>query len=213
MPNGHPLYIYQIIIGDLLRSINIDIRQYAFDKKLVPREKWSHVISHFPVKNSAPQVLKVLEDIFKGPFDFEQVKPISELVLTVFVPKVDYVIHVESIFSEEPVMVGSELHLIFKIKISRPDPLEKMATVKDSNNGNTQFTYEILTDQNWVLSGKKKCRFTKDMDFQVTAIPIQTGRLKPPKLDITTRDTVKMEIDYQISHEFISVVSYGAVLL
>jgi hypothetical protein len=211
VPTGHPLHKYRVIIGDILRGITFDIQKYAFEKTLEPLATFDQAMLQFPVKKDTPQVLKLLEDIFKGPFDSDQPAPTSELILTVSVPKVDYVIQVESTFTEEPVAVGAAVPLTFKIKTGKSK--SPVPTKNTSKEEKVYFTYEVFTDQNWVLSGKKKSRFDYDVEFQVTAIPLQTGRLKPPKLDITTTNSIKMEVDYRASHDFISIVSHAAVSL
>lgn len=185
----------------------MDIQKYALEKELVPLTELQEIAQRFPIVKDREKVLAFLQQLLKGPFDFNKPMPACELVLTVPVPRVNCVVQVETLFPDEPVVVGTSVPLTFRIHKST-----KWAT-KDIDKKDIDFTYEVSTNQSWILSGKKKSTFTQDIEFKVFAIPLQTGKLRPPKLDLSTVSSIKMEIGYRYSHDFISVVSHAAVFL
>lgn len=81
-------------------------------------------------------------------------------------------------------------------------------------NSQSRFMYDILANEAWAVSGKKKAYFDlkgKDgKDLTLTLIPLKTGKLELPKVIIqkheSVPESVAMEINYRNEYQSALIV-------
>lgn len=134
-----------------------------------------------------------------------------ELIIPVSIPQVHVVHTVEmKLPQEDHFVVGKSIPIsIFIQSYTDWAPMGDDTLTLDS-----RFIYDIAANESWAVSGKKKAYFDlrekQNGDITLTLIPLRTGKLELPRINIqpheSVPESVTMEINYRNEYQSALVV-------
>lgn len=208
----HDLSRYTNLVRTLAASLQYDTYSYALkgrfrilasSAKAVPKTS----IFDYVAPNDRTNLLALLSQLVEEEFTEKPLATPKQLIIPVPLPDV-YVVHqVEMSLPEaDHFVIGDTISA--KIKITTK---ETWATKGLDYDLPSSYVYEVVSSENWAFSGKRKNTFNcnDDNEFGVSLVPLRTGKIPLPKIDIYAagrQNQPKMEIDYRNAGETALVV-------
>lgn len=242
---------YTLLVKKALKSIPINLLKYLQTGKVdLSPDAWpalklanslnclsyqnkEELISY--LKDNIDNVLKKQPrfEVEDNPSIFEDVT--RDLLIPVLIPQVHIVHTVELVLpNEDHFVVGKSVEATISISSYQNwVPPQDKGVICDKSNG-VKFSYDIPVSDNWAFSGKKRSFFSlgrlegEKQDFKLTLIPLRTGKLLLPRIEVQAQDLppvlknpqaapteetnralsmpFSMEINYRNDHQYAVVV-------
>ncbi|CCJ30754.1 unnamed protein product [Pneumocystis jirovecii] len=224
LSNFHKYYLYIIHIFKKFQLSKINYDDYGLKQTIFSNDHinyWEEELALIET-NDRMKIIKILQKIM---LELENISidkklsncPQRKIRIPIKIPfihvlhSVDFIIKSNTntnndIYSIPKITVGEPLHAEIRIQQILECELEKNLLE------NSEFFYEIYIDNNiWLFSGHKKARFFIKNNclqiFPITLIPLKSGHLMLPTVNITTAATsICFEVDYNYSIKNILVL-------
>lgn len=228
-----PYEKYGLIIESLLYGVDFDSVRYSFSGFVTLPENLVTTLENSDLlKNIPADITKAMFDYLKSnlPPDTSSIKltekdlaPITRtLIIPVSIPQVHIVHTVElHLPTEDHFVVGKAISVTVEIR-----SCDSWAPL-DTDKSPKTFLYDIFAPADiWAISGKKRAQFTHTSSdgkistsvFKISLIPLKTGKLYLPKIDIQKHQSVAediiIETDYKNLYQSALVVpEFGRLTL
>lgn len=208
---------YKLLVEPLIKWLPIDVKSYALEGVLRVPDEVIHQVEEtryldYIRPNDRKTIVRILSDCLRKEYDddvsdFDSIS--HELRIPVPIPTVDMVHEVELLFPEsDQFVIGRTISVT--VKINSTNVWSGIKGAPDDQK--TQFMYDIIPNDSWTLSGKKRGSFdstTQAHEFSVSLIPLRTGKLSLPRVEIYVRggnSNLKMEVDHKNGGETALVI-------
>ncbi|CAN6675157.1 trafficking protein particle complex II-specific subunit 130 [Trichomonascus vanleenenianus] len=204
------LKAFEYIIKPIVKSIPVDLRSAALERKIIPNVneletilKTSNALDNIPVSNQK-RIIEIIRALTMEPFDMPTITSLQdayedithELEIPVSIPRVDIVHGIELCLPKTShYVIGQTLPVTMIID-------SDMRWSSTQTGEEHWFAYDLLIQQDtWAMTGKKRAKFsvTKESgrtEIEFALIPLRTGKLNLPQVEISTTDTeIKIEIE------------------
>ncbi|KAG5440168.1 hypothetical protein PCANB_001737 [Pneumocystis canis] len=215
-------YIIEVFKKFQQSKINYDdyaSKQVIFSKDY--RDYWEDEL----ILIEANDRIKIIEIIQKIMHSLENISidkellncPRKKIKIPIKIPLI-HVLHSVDFIVKSHTNTNSDIYSVLKITVGEPlhaeIRIQQILGCKIDKDllENSEFFYEIHIDNNiWLFSGYKKAAFfIKDnclQTFPITLIPLKSGHLMLPTIDITTTETsIHFEVDYNYNMKHILVL-------
>lgn len=206
-----------MLVEPLIKWLPINVKFYALEGVLrIPNDVIHQVEETKYLDYIRPSdrkaIVRILSDCLRKEYDddisdFDAIS--HELRIPVPIPTVDMVHEVELLFPEsDHFVIGRTIPVTMKINST-----DVWSGLKENpDDKNTHFMYDIIPNDSWTLSGKKRGSFdttTPTHEFKISLVPLRTGKLSIPRVEIYVRggdSSLKMEVDHKNGGENALVV-------
>ncbi|KAG4304579.1 hypothetical protein PORY_001972 [Pneumocystis oryctolagi] len=222
--NFHKYYLYIVQIFKKFQQLKINYNDYGLKQTIFSKDHLNYWEEELALIKTSDRT-KLIEILQKIMLEFENISISKELLncpqkrirVPIKIPiihvlhSVDFVVKSDvnandSVYSVSKITVGEHLHAEIRIQQILGCETDKNLLEK------SEFFYEIHIDSNiWLFSGHKKASFfVKDgylKVFPIILIPLKSGHLMLPTIDITTTETsIHFEVDYNYNMKHILVL-------
>lgn len=215
---------YSLLVKKALHVLPINLVSYLqTGKVLLSKESWyklrtaeslgllNHLQREELIEYLSSNVNHYLQEDSLGEDD-ELFKEIThQLVIPVSVPQVHVVHNIElTLPPKDHFVVGKSIEAILRVStVQNWTPAGQENVINETS----RFVYSLAASENWAYSGKKKSFFRVSKDeqqFKVTMVPLRTGKLMFPKVEVqfleNVQSQISMETNYRNEYQFAVVV-------